>query len=198
MTADDEPAQTEAARTEARRPRAYLVLHHIVKSHNVGALIRSADAFGVHEIVVVGRRQILNRAAVGMARCVKRVPVHTLEEAEAYLRDRGCQILGVEVDANARRVDERPFVGDTAFILGNEGDGLTERQRAMCDGLVRIPQYGHARSLNVHVAGAIVLHHFAAWADFPERPIEGQKFVPAEWMPGRGGVATDPGAEPAR
>ena len=63
-------------------------------------------------------------------------------------------------------------------MLGNEGQGLSPTQRSLCDGLVRIRQYGFARSLNVHLAGALCLHHFALWAGYPERPIDGSKFVP--------------------
>lgn len=162
------------------RPRCYLVLHHIVKSRNLGALVRSADAFGVHELIVVGRRRLPTTPACGMQRCVRRVSFLRLSEARDYLRERGVRIVGVEIDPSASPVEEHPFRGDTAFLLGNEGDGLTEAHRAMCDEFVRIRQYGHARSLNVNVAGAIVLHHFAVWAGYQERPIEGQKFVPRE------------------
>ena len=159
-------------------PRSYLLLHHIAKDHNLGALIRSADAFGVHEVVVVGRRKIPNVTSSGMERCVRRVAFGRVAEAEAYLRQRQVQILGVEIDPTAVPIEQRPFRGDTAFVLGNEGEGLTARHRAICDGFVRIAQYGHARSLNVNVAGAIALHHFALWAGYRERPIVGEKFVP--------------------
>ena len=161
-------------------PRSYLILHHIAKNRNLGALLRSADAFGVHEVVVVGRRRIASAPACGMHRCVTRVAFPRLQDAEDYLRERQVRILGVEVEPSAARLETHPFVGDTAFLVGNEGDGLTERHRAMCDAFVRIPQFGHARSLNVSTAGALALYHFALWAGYEERPIDGQKFVPKE------------------
>lgn len=164
-------------------PKSYLLLQHIAKDFNLAALLRSADAFGVHEVVVVGRRQLPTGPAVGMGRFVRRAWFPRLAEARAYLHERGCRILGSEVDAAALPIEAHPFVGDTAFVVGNEGDGLTVAQRAICDGFVRIRQYGHAPSLNVNVAGAIVLHHFALWANFVERPIEGEKFVPAVFAP---------------
>ncbi len=161
-------------------PRSYLLLHHIVKSRNFGALVRTADALGVHEVVVVGRRQLPTSPAVGMQHCMKRVHFYRLSEARDYLRGKGVRIVGVEIDAAAEPVESHPFTGDTAFLVGNEGCGLTDAHKAICDGFVRIRQYGHARSMNVGVAGAIVLHHFAVWAGFEERPIEGAKFVPPE------------------
>lgn len=164
-------------------PKSYLLLQHIAKSGNLAALLRSADSFGVHEVVVVGRRQLPTGPAVGMGGFVRRAWFARLGEARDYLAERGCRILGSEVDAAAPPIEAHPFVGDTAFVVGNEGDGLTVAQRAICDGFVRIRQYGHAPSLNVNVAGAIVLHHFALWAGFAERPIDGEKFVPAAFEP---------------
>lgn len=143
-------------------PRSYLVLHHIAKNANFGALLRTANAFGVHEVVVVGRRRIPSGPGVGSGRSVRRVSFLKLPEAEAYLRSCGCTILGVEVDAESDAIETHPFVGNTAFVLGNEGDGLIPQQRALCDAVVRIRQYGDTQSLNVNVAGAIVLHHFGA------------------------------------
>lgn len=59
----------------------------------------------------------------------------------------------------------RGCAGPTAFMLGNEGQGLSPRQMALCDSFVYIPQYGAGTaSLNVAVACSIVLHHFALWA----------------------------------
>jgi hypothetical protein len=90
----------------------------------------------------------------------------------------GCRILGVEIDDSAAPVTSHPFTGPTAFLLGNEGQGLSARQLALCDGLVYIPQHGPGTaSLNVSVAAGIVLHHFATWARLPERPREGAKFA---------------------
>ena len=63
-------------------------------------------------------------------------------------------------------------------MLGNEGQGLTPRQMALCDAFVYIPQHGAGTaSLNVAIAASIVLHHFAVWAAYPERGREGFKFV---------------------
>lgn len=78
-------------------------------------------------------------------------------------------------------MNRHPFKRSTAFLLGNEGTGLSTKELEICDFFVYIPQYGcGTASLNVTVAASIVLHHFSVWAGFPERTREGNKFIVAE------------------
>lgn len=78
-------------------------------------------------------------------------------------------MLGVEITPDAKSVLEEPFEGPTALLMGNEGHGLTEKQKASCDGCVFIPQYGNGTaSLNVSVAAGVVMHRFASWAGYRE------------------------------
>ena len=75
------------------------------------------------------------------------------------------RIVGVEIDDGAIDVEDEPFEGDTAFMMGNEGQGMNEKQMNVCDGFVRIAQYGGGTaSLNVSVAAGIVLHRFHHWS----------------------------------
>ena len=75
----------------------------------------------------------------------------------------------------------RDFVRALTRVTCEQGHGLTEQQKAICDGYVYIPQYGSGTaSLNVSVAASIVMHHFALWAQYDERAREGEKFIVAE------------------
>lgn len=80
--------------------------------------------------------------------------------------------------------------------MGNEGDGMTANQKAICDGFVYVRQYGPGTaSLNVAVAASIVMHHFGLWAGYAERAREGEKFVVAERtrrLHARGQIGVDP------
>eukprot|EP01025_Chloroclados_australasicus_P046120 TRINITY_DN50898_c0_g1_i2.p2 TRINITY_DN50898_c0_g1~~TRINITY_DN50898_c0_g1_i2.p2 ORF type:complete len:173 (-),score=30.21 TRINITY_DN50898_c0_g1_i2:442-960(-) len=106
----------------------------------------------------------------------------TLEECIQYLKqEQNCKIIGIEITENAQPITARPFEGNTAFMLGNEGSGMTAKQISLCDSFVYIPQFGAGTaSLNVTVAASIILHHFATWAGYEERQREGQKFIVAE------------------
>jgi len=85
----------------------------------------------------------------------------------------------------AKPIQEHPFLGDTLFLLGNEGSGLNSTQVAICDHFVYIPQYSDkTASLNVAIAGSIIFHHFALWAKYKEAPRTEQKFDVGEYMPG--------------
>mmetsp|Transcript_2912 Transcript_2912/g.4797 ORF Transcript_2912/g.4797 Transcript_2912/m.4797 type:complete len:215 (+) Transcript_2912:153-797(+) len=75
------------------------------------------------------------------------------------------QIIGVEIDPSSVNLEQEPFTNSTAFMMGNEGQGMTSKQMSVCDGFVRISQYGGGTaSLNVSVAAGLVLHRFFHWS----------------------------------
>lgn len=160
---------------------SYVVVHNIAKRHNVGTLARSATAFGVSELILVGRRDFNAFGNHGSASHVRFRHFHSLNEACIFLKEKDCDICGVEIADGALPVSQHPFKRSTAFLLGNEGTGLSAKECEICDFFVYIPQYGcGTASLNVTVAASIVLHHFGDWAGFSERTRDGNKFVVAE------------------
>lgn len=142
-------------------------------------LNRCATAFNAKAICLVGSRQFNAFGAHGADAHVAFRHYASLEDCCQHLKsEERCEIVGIEIDDSAKPVQSHPFSGPTAFLLGNEGQGLSQRQLRCCDKLVYIPQYGcGTASLNVAVAASIVLHHFAVWAEYDERPRKGQKFI---------------------
>jgi tRNA C32,U32 (ribose-2'-O)-methylase TrmJ len=160
---------------------SYVVVHNIAKRHNVGTLARSATAFGVSELILVGRRDFNSFGNHGSSNHLRFRHFHSLQEARQFLKDKDCDICGVEITHDALPVNQHPFKKSTAFLLGNEGTGLSSKECEICDFFVYIPQYGcGTASLNVTVAASIVLHQFGVWAGFAERSRDGNKFVVAE------------------
>ncbi|XP_021904888.1 uncharacterized protein LOC110819875 [Carica papaya] len=161
--------------------KSYVVVHNIAKRHNVGTLARSATAFGVSELILVGRRDFNAFGSHGSTSHVRFRHFNSLLDARLFLKDQDCDICGVEITDGAIAVNEHPFKRSTAFLLGNEGTGLSAKECEICDFFAYIPQYGWGTaSLNVTVAASIVLHQFGVWAGFPERLRDGNKFVVAE------------------
>jgi len=164
-------------------PACYLVQHAIAKAANVGTLARLATAFGAAGVLVVSPSpRISTFGAHGADAHVPFTHFTRLADAKAWLHARGVALVGVEIDERAVPVTEpgAAFAGPSAFLLGNEGEGLTPASLSACDSLVYIPQHGPGTaSLNVACAAAIILHRFTAWAGFAERGREGAKFCVA-------------------
>ena len=154
---------------------SYLILFNISKPINFGNLLRTANAFGATPIAV-GKKDYSRCGATAGTRLTKVYHFYNIHEACRFVRSQGCQILGVEISQNAKRISDHPFSGSTAFMMGNEGEGLSPKQITLCDDLVYIPQFGNAVSLNVNVAAGIILQHFATWANYQETPVVDHKF----------------------
>jgi 23S rRNA (guanosine2251-2'-O)-methyltransferase len=163
------------ARADERgEPPFVLVLDSLEDPQNVGTLLRSAEAAGVHGIIFPTRRQApLSPAAVkasaGAVEHLLLAPVDDLAGALADLHAKGLRIAGSEADAplTARQSDLR---GPLAIVIGSEGQGLGPSVRKRCDLFMRIPMRGSIGSLNAAVAGSILLFEAVAQRDPAGRP----------------------------
>ena len=156
-------------------PPLVLVLDSLEDPQNVGTLLRSAEASGVHGAIFPTHRQApltpaAIKASAGATEHLRLAPVDDLPAALADLHIRGLRIVGADGDAllSAREAD---FRGPVAIVVGSEGRGLGPAVRRRCDLLVRIPMHGKIESLNASVAGSILLYEAAAQRGLVERPI---------------------------
>lgn len=144
---------------------AFLVLGEVQDPHNVGAVIRSAAAFGLRGVLIPPHHQApvtgtVVKVSAGMA---FRIPLVSISNVNATLRDlkeRGCWVYGLD-GAGATSTVTESFARPSVFVLGNEADGLREKTRAACDELISIPLHPQCESLNAAAATAIVL---ASWS----------------------------------
>jgi 23S rRNA (guanosine2251-2'-O)-methyltransferase len=142
-----------------------LLLSEIQDPHNVGAMIRSAAAFGVKAVVIVERNQAMITGAVakvsaGTVFSVPLVRAGNLNTAIEALRDRGITVRGLVSDVSDSIYDTT-WQEPSALVVGNEATGLREKTRAHCDTLVHIPMHPRCESLN---AAAAVTASLAVWA----------------------------------
>ena len=150
-------------------PPFVLVLDSLEDPQNVGTLLRTAEASGVHGVIFPTRRQApLSPAAVkasaGATEHLLLCPVDDLAGTLADLHARGLRIAGAEADAplTARQTDLR---GPLAIVIGSEGQGLGPAIRRRCDLFMRIPMRGAIGSLNAAVAGSVLLYEAVAQRD---------------------------------
>ncbi len=143
-------------------PALLLVLDGVTDPHNLGACLRSADAFGAHAVVAPkDRAASLNataiKAASGAADSVPYIPVTNLARTLRELKDRDIIIVGTDQEGG-QTVTDADLAGPVALVLGAEGSGLRRLTREHCDVLVRIPMFGQVESLNVSVSAGVCLY----------------------------------------
>lgn len=154
----EEILQTAFARQE---DPFLLICDEIEDPHNLGALIRTAEACGVHGIIIPKHRSAsLNatvaKSASGALEYMKVARVTNLVQTIEQLKKKGIWIYGADMDGqNYTDVD---FSGPCALVIGNEGHGIGNLVAKKCDGIVSLPMCGKINSLNASVAGGILLY----------------------------------------
>jgi 23S rRNA (guanosine2251-2'-O)-methyltransferase len=140
-----------------------LLLDHMQDPQNLGSLLRSAEAIGVHGVVIPHRRAAgvtpaAVRASAGAAEHVRVAQVTNLVRAMQSLKAGGVWLVGLEALPSAQLYTQADLSGALGLVVGSEGQGLAHLVRETCDFLIRLPMSGHVASLNAGVAGAIALY----------------------------------------
>jgi 23S rRNA (guanosine2251-2'-O)-methyltransferase len=139
-----------------------LLLDQVSDPHNVGAILRSAAAFGIGAVVTLERNAAqetgtLAKSASGALEVVPLISVGNLAQAIELLKKAGYWVYGLDGEAK-QTIGQVKFDAKTALILGAEGRGLRRLTAERCDMLVKIPMSGHMESLNVSNAAAVAMY----------------------------------------
>jgi len=143
------------------QPLFILILDGIEDPHNFGAILRTAEAAGVHGVVIRKSRQVqvtdtVMRISTNAANLVPIARVANIAETISSLVDEGINAIGLEIDGK-RLYNEVDFKVPTALVIGSEGKGMARLVKERCSEVVRIPMMGTINSLNASVATGIVL-----------------------------------------
>ena len=149
----------------------YLLLDGIEDPHNLGAILRTAEATGVHGVIVRERRAAgitpaVVKASAGAVEYVNIARVANIAQAVVTLKNNGIWVTGIDMDGQTdyRAMD---FTLPTAIVIGGEGRGLSDLVRRRCDWVVSIPMKGKIMSLNASVAAAVVMYEALRQRDGP-------------------------------
>ncbi len=142
-------------------PAFLLILDGIQDPHNLGACLRSANAAGVHAVIIPKDKSVsltpaVHKVAAGAAEVTPLIQVTNLARMLRDLKERGIWVYGAS-DAANKTIYQADLQGPLALVLGAEGSGLRRLTAEHCDQLLRIPMFGTVSSLNVSVASGICL-----------------------------------------
>ena len=148
---------------EAKGEAPFIVLlDELEDPHNLGALLRTADATGVHGILIPKRRSVSLNATVAKtsAGAVEYVPVArigNIAQTLKKLKEKGFWVAGADMDGE-KAYYEADLTGPLVLVVGSEGKGMSRLTKEACDFIVRMPMVGRINSLNASVAGSILMY----------------------------------------
>jgi 23S rRNA (guanosine2251-2'-O)-methyltransferase len=166
VTSEKEYAELGDLLRNRRGDRAFvLVLDGVEDPHNLGAILRTADAAGADGVVIPERRAVgvnatVAKASAGASEYVRVAKVTNISRTIEELKENNVWTVGLD-ERGDRFYDEVDYNMDCALVLGAEGHGLHEQVRKHCDFVVKVPMAGKVSSLNVSVAAGVVMYEIA-------------------------------------
>ncbi|MCI1926050.1 MAG: 23S rRNA (guanosine(2251)-2'-O)-methyltransferase RlmB [[Lactobacillus] timonensis] len=139
----------------------FVILDQLADPHNLGSILRTADAAGVHGVIIpkrrsVGLTSVVAKTAAGALEHVPVARVNNLVQAAEELKERGVWLFGTDMKGtDYRRWDAK---GASAVVIGNEGKGISPLMKKTCDEMLTIPMVGHVQSLNASVAASLLIY----------------------------------------
>lgn len=153
------------AAREKNEPPFIIVCDELEDPHNLGAIIRTAEAAGAHGIIIPKRRSASLSYAVGKtsAGALEYMPVARVSNLASVLEDlkkEGCWVYGADMDGTDYR--KAALTGAVVLVIGSEGQGMGRLIREKCDFILSLPMKGKINSLNASVAAGILMYEIAA------------------------------------
>lgn len=139
----------------------FIILDEITDPHNLGSIIRTADAVGAHAVIIPKRRSVhitpvVAKASAGAVEYVPVCKVTNIVNTIKTLKENGLWIAAVDMDGEA--FFQQNLSGAIALVVGSEGSGISRLVKKNCDFTVSMPMSGNVTSLNASVAGGILLY----------------------------------------
>jgi len=143
-------------------PPFILILDEINDAHNLGSILRTADAVGVHGVIIpkrraVGLTSVVAKVSAGAIEYVPVARVTNIAQTIDYLKKNNIWVIGTDQTGD-KEFYKSDLKGPVALVIGSEGEGMGRLVREKCDFIVRIPMMGNISSLNASVAAAVMMY----------------------------------------
>jgi len=151
----------DSAESSERDPLV-IVLDEITDPHNLGAIIRTAEACGAHGVVIPKRRSAtvnhtVHKTSAGATTFMKVCKVTNIVQTIERLKEEGYWVFGADGQASTEYT-QNDYTGKVCLVIGNEGKGISQSVKKHCDNLSYIPMYGKTESLNASTSAAIYMY----------------------------------------
>jgi tRNA G18 (ribose-2'-O)-methylase SpoU len=147
---------------DRRRHPLHVAIENFGHDANIGSVVRTANAFAVHTVHIVGRRRWNRRGAMVTDRYQRLCHHDSTAELLAFAADAGLTVVAVDNVPGAARLEEAALPRECLLVFGQEGPGITDDTRTGAGLTVSIAQFGSTRSINAGVAAGIAMH---AWVE---------------------------------
>ena len=137
-----------------------IAFENTLRDFNMGSIVRTANAFGVRRVHIVGRRSWNKRGAMATDGYLHTEYHESIEQFESALASRSYELVAIENNKPSKSLSEHKFLPKTCLIFGQEGPGLSDNFLALVNETLRIDQYGSTRSINVGHAAAIAMYEW--------------------------------------
>ena len=144
-----------------RKEDKLIALDNVQDPGNLGTILRTAEALGIHAVIVGGGCDIYNpkvlRASMGSVLRISTLQCDDLSDKLSELKNNGFSVYGTVPDSSAESITDIHFLDGAVCVIGNEANGISDKVKNVCSGLVTIKMLGNAESLNASVAASITM-----------------------------------------
>ncbi len=145
-----------------KEPPFILILDGLEDPRNFGAILRTAEAVGVHGVIIPNRRSVgvnetVEKTSTGASKLVPVAQVSNITDVMEKIKKENIWIYGLDMDAK-KSYTEINYKGPVALVVGSEGKGVSRIVKDHCDDLIKLPMVGKIESLNVSVAAGVAMY----------------------------------------
>ena len=155
---------------DQRRHPIHLAVENWEKDLNLGAIVRTANAFLVSQVHIIGEKRWNRRGAMVTDR-YQHVRHHpSLAAFSEWVEHTQLPVLGIDILENSQPIETYDLPRECVMLFGQEGPGMSDAAQAICDVILHISQFGSTRSINASAAAAIAMHSWIRRHEFGQKP----------------------------
>jgi len=146
---------------DARGVSLEIAIENLERDYNMGTIVRSANAFGVRHVHIIGRRQWNKRGAMMTDKYLHVTYHESVSDFVRAMKQAGKELVAIENNVDSAPLGETKLLENTVLMFGSEGSGISEELLSKADKIAHIEQLGSTRSLNVGVAAGIAMYEWS-------------------------------------